>query len=108
MPTRRSQPCIASAANSGPLSDQIYGTVAQQERIECFENIIGTHLGADHNSQGLVRELIENRQHLVTAPIAEFVVNEIDGPDVVRMRWPQSDDRAFLVVEPLDSDVPIF
>ena len=82
-------------------SDILRGTVAQQERIESFENIVGTHLGADHNSQGLPRELIENRQHLVTAPIAELVVDEVDGPDVVRMGWPQSDDRAVLVVEPL-------
>ncbi len=51
--------------------------MAQQERIECFEDIVGTHPGADHNSQGLTRELIEHRQHLVAAPIAELVVDEV-------------------------------
>ena len=74
----------------------------QEQRIECFQNIVSAHFGADcHNSQGLPRELIQNRQHLVAPTVAEFVVHEVDGPDMVRMGWPEPDDRAVLVIEPL-------
>lgn len=82
-------------------SDILWGTVAQQKRIERFENVVGSHPGAHRHRQRLPRELIENRQHLIGPPVAELVVYEVDGPDMVRMRGPQADDRAVLVIEPL-------
>ena len=54
------------------------------------------------------RELVENRQHLVAAPIAQLVVDEVYCPDVVRMRGPHSDDRAVLVIKPLAPLVPLW
>ena len=75
--------------------------MAQQKRIERFENVLGSHPGAHLHRQRLPRELIENRQHLVGPPVAEPVVYEVDGPDMVRMRGPQADDRAVLVIKPL-------
>ena len=91
MPTRRSQPCMASAAHAGPSvigSDTLWGTAAQHERIECFESIVGPHLGADHNGQGLPRDFVETRQHLVAAPIAGLVVDEVPSRRSPRNRLP--------------------
>ncbi len=35
-------------------------------------------------------------------------MDEVDGPDMVRMRGPKPDDRAVLVVEPLAPLVPLW
>ncbi len=43
---------------------------------------------------------VQHCQHLVTAPIAQCVVDKINGPDVVGVRRAQADDRAFFVVKP--------
>lgn len=59
------------------------------------------HPDAHHDCECLTGELIQHREHLVAAAIAELVVYEVDGPDMVRMRGPQADDRAVLVIEPL-------
>ena len=40
---------------------------------------------------------IQNRQHFVTAPIAKFVMNAVDGPDMVGVCGPQPDDRTVLM-----------
>ncbi len=80
----------------------------QQERVERFEDVVGSHLGPDGHRQGLPLELVQHRQHLVAAAIAELVVDEVNGPDMVRMRGPHSDDRAVLVIEPFALLVPLW
>ena len=67
MPTLRSQSCIAPVANSGPLSDRMYSAepCLKKDRIERFENVVGSHLGANRDGKGLPRELIQNCQHQV-------------------------------------------
>jgi len=74
--------------------------VLQEERIERFEDVVGSHLGANDHCQGLPGVFIQNSQHLVAPTVAELVVDEVDGPDVVRMRWPQADGRTVLVIKP--------
>ena len=73
----------------------------QEQRIEYFQNIVSAHFGAYDNSQGLPRKLIQHREHLVAPTVTEFVVNEVDGPDMVRMGWSAPNDRAVFVIEPL-------
>ncbi len=73
----------------------------QKQRIKRFEDVVGAHLCPDAHCHGLPGIFIQNGKHLVAPPVAELVVDEVDGPDVVRMGGPQPDDRAVLVVEPL-------
>jgi hypothetical protein len=62
--------------------------VAQEQRVQSFQFILGTYSGANSHSQGLAGILVENGRHLVALTIAELVVHEVDAPDVVRMRRP--------------------
>lgn len=71
----------------------------EQERVKRFQDIVGSHPDADRHSSGLPSVLIQHRLHLVAAPIAELVVHEGDGPDVVRAGWSQPDDRTVILVE---------
>ena len=82
--------------------------MAQEQGIERLQDIFRTHPGAYRHCQSLPRVLVQNGQHLVTLSIAEFVVDEVDGPDVVRMRGPQADDRTVLVIEPSALLVPLW
>ena len=66
------------------------------------------HPGANRHSQSLSGELVQNGQHFVATSIAEFIMNEVDGPDVVRMRRSQTDDRTVLVIEPPTLLVPLW
>ena len=64
----------------------------QEQRLERFQDIAGSHPCPDGHRQSLSRELIQNRQHLIAASVAELVVYEVDGPDMVGMRRPQADN----------------
>ena len=59
------------------------------------------HLGGDTHTEGLARIFIEDREHFVASVIAQPVMDEVDAPDMVRVRWPKTDDGAVLVIEPL-------
>jgi hypothetical protein len=102
MPTLTSQFCIASATNSGPLSERMYSGVLwrRSSGLEFFENIFGAHSGANCDGQCLPGELVQNSQHLVASPVAELVEYEVAGPDVVWMRRPEANDRTVFVIEP--------
>ena len=64
------------------------------------EHRFSSHPGAYRHCQGLPGVLIQHREHLVAAPIAELVVYEVYCPDVVWMGWSQPDDGTVLVVKP--------
>ena len=63
---------------------------------------------ADFYCQCLAGVFIQDSQHPLAAPIAELVVDEIDAPDVVRMRRSQPDDRAVLVMQATLPLVPLW
>ena len=65
------------------------------------------HLGGNDDTQGLARVLIKDGEHLIATATAQFVVDEVNAPDVVRMLRPQPNDRAVLVIEPFTSLVAI-
>ena len=44
---------------------------------------------------------------LVGAAVAQSVVNKVDGPDVVRIVWPEPDDGRIVMVEALALLVPV-
>ena len=88
-------------------SDVFRGAVAQEQRVQSFQYILGTHSSANRHSQGLAGILAETGQHLVAPTTAELVVHEVDAPDVVRMRGAQPDDRTVLVVKPSPLLVPL-
>ena len=48
-----------------------------------------------------------NCQHFVSMPIAKLVVNEVDGPDMVRVCRPQSYDRTVLMIKPSPLLMPV-
>jgi hypothetical protein len=78
--------CFGDELWAAVRSDVFRGAVAQEQRVQSFQHILGTHSGANSHSQGLAGILVENGQHLVAPTIAGLVVHEVDAPDVVRMR----------------------
>ena len=80
----------------------------QQQRIERLQNLRRAHLRGNAHAQGLSRVFIEHGQHLVGAPIAELVVDEVDRPDVVFVFRSQPDHRRVVMIEPLTLLVPLW
>ena len=78
-----------------------------QQWVKCVENIVRTHLRSYHYAQPLTSVFIQNRQHFVTAPIAEMIVNEVDGPDMGGGCEPQPYDRAVLMIKPPSLLMPV-
>ena len=54
-----------------------------QHWVHCVENTVRSHLRSYCYEQRLKGIFIRSSQQFVTAPIAELVVNEVDGPDMV-------------------------
>ncbi len=79
----------------------------QQQRIERLQNVRRAHLRSNAHTQGLARIFIEHGQHLVRAPVAELVVDEVDRPDVVLVFRSQPDHRRVVMIEPLTLLVPL-
>lgn len=115
MPTLFSQSCRDIAMNSGPLSiarqliaqqsmrggpNELGLAKLHEQWVQRIQNIARVHLGSHRYAQRLTAVFIQHRQHLVTASIAQFVVDKINGPDVVGMDWAQSNDGAVFVVKP--------
>ena len=71
-----------------------------QHWVQCVESIVRSHLRSYRYAQRLTGVFIQNRQHFVTAPIAELIVNEVDGSDMVGVCGPQPYDRAVLMIKP--------
>ena len=44
--------------------------------VQCVENVVRSHLRSHRSAQRLKGVLTQSRQHFVSAPIAELVVNE--------------------------------
>ncbi len=78
-----------------------------QHWVQCVENIVRSHLRSYRYAQRLTGVFIQNRQHFVTAPIAELIVNEVDGPDMVGVCGPQPYDRAVLMIKPPPLLMPV-
>ena len=72
-----------------------------EERIRSFQHFRITHSRLNRNTKGFASVFIEPRQHFVGPAIAELVVNEVDAPDVIWIFWPEADDRAIFVIQPL-------
>jgi len=53
----------------------------------------------DH-TQSLSGVFINDRQHLITATIAQLVMNKVYAPDVTGILGAQSDDRTVFVIQP--------
>ena len=79
----------------------------RQHWVQCVENIVRSHLRSYSYAQRLTGVFIQNRQHFVTAPIAELIVNEVDGPDMVGVCGPQPYDRAVLMIKPPPLLMPV-
>ena len=53
--------------------DVLGGTEARQERLECFNNIVGTQPSAHRHRRHSPRDLIQKDQHLAGLSVAELV-----------------------------------
>ena len=82
-------------------------SVFEEQGIESVQDLSMAHLGGNDDTQGLARVLIKDGEHLIATATAQFVVDEVNAPDVVRMLRPQPNDRAVLVIEPFTSLVAI-
>ncbi len=81
-------------------TDELRLAVLHQQPVQHIQNIVSIHLGSHCHAQSLAAVLVQHRQHLIAAPVAQLVMYEIDGPDVVGVRRAQPDDRAVFVIEP--------
>ena len=68
--------------------------------VQYVENIVRSHLRSYRFAQRLTGIFIQNRQHFVTAPIAELIVNEVDGPDMFGVCRLQHYESAVLMIQP--------
>ena len=82
-------------------------SVFEEQGIESVQDLSMAHLGGNDDTQGLARVLIKDGEHLIATATAQFVVDEVNAPDVVRMLRPQSNAGAVLVIEPFTSLVAI-
>ena len=103
MPTLFSQSWKCSATNSGPLSERM------NSGLPCFINTgcnasVRSHWRSFLCAQRLTGVFIHD---FVTAPIAELIVNEVDGPDMVGVCGPQPYDRAVLMIKPPPLLMPV-
>lgn len=57
--------------------------VLHQQWVKCAQNIIGSQLMLHRHAERLAGVLVQYRQHVVVAPIAELVMNKADCPDGV-------------------------
>lgn len=72
-----------------------------QHWVQSVKNIDRSHLRACHYLQYLMCVLIQGCQHFGTAPIAEFILNKVDGPGyMVEVCGPQPHDIAVLMIKP--------
>jgi hypothetical protein len=55
----------------------------EQKGIKGFQNFRRPHSRADLHTERFTGVLIKHSQHLVGAPIAELVVNEVYAPNVI-------------------------
>jgi len=101
MSNRVSQSCIACAINSGPLSDLMYSGLPwrRSSGYSASSTSSAPHSYCNRHAQCLAGIFIKNSQHLVSTPVAQLVVHEVDAPHMVRMRRAQPDNRAVLVIQ---------
>ena len=59
--------------------------VFHQLPMHDLQNIIRIHFVTHLNAKRLTGKFTQDGQHLVTAPIAELVVNKIDSSDMIGM-----------------------
>ena len=59
-----------------------------------------SHSGFGGDTESFSRIFIDDRQHLVTAAITQFVVNKIDAPDMIWVLRPQTNNGTILVIQP--------
>ena len=72
----------------------------KEQGIEGIQDFGMAHLGGHGDTKRLAGVFIDDGEHLIAPAAAQFVVNEVDTPDVVWMPGPQTNDRAVLVVKP--------
>ena len=66
------------------------GHAAQDEQIgEDVDHVGGLELAGDPDRQALVRELVDEVEHAVLPSIVSAILDEVVGPDVVRVFGPQ-------------------
>ena len=63
-------------------------SVFEEQGIESVQDPSMAHLGGNDGTQGLARVLIKDGEHLIATATAQFVVDEVNAPDVVRMLRP--------------------
>ncbi len=74
---------------------------AQEEEVgEGVDHVRGLEPAGDPDRQALVRELVEDVEHAVLPSLMGAVLDEVVGPDVVRVFGPQPQARAVRQPEP--------
>ncbi len=58
-------------------------SMLHEKPVQRIQNIVCVHSGAHRHAERFAGILIQNCQHFIAAPIAEFVMNKVYRPDVV-------------------------
>ena len=68
------------------------GNATQDEQIrESVDDRHGAELSIDPNGETFARELVDDVQHPILAPVVGSILHEIVGPDMVRTLGPKTD-----------------
>src|SRR5215468_4058466 len=93
---------MASATNSGPLSDRTCpGTPRRMKRSDRTSiTSIRLKLAGDTDCQAFVGKLVNDIEHPISAPIVGAILDKVIGPDVISVLRPQPDARSVGQPEP--------
>jgi hypothetical protein len=72
-------------------ADMAWDTAQDEEVGQDIDDIDRLELSADADRQAFMGELIDDVEHAELAPLVGAVLNEVIGPDVIGMLWPQPD-----------------
>ncbi len=79
-------------------ADVLWWAMTQEQLGEDIEHLLAVELTPDMNGETLPAVLVDHSQHAEGFPIMGPVLDEVIGPDVVLMDWPQPN--AGPIVEP--------
>jgi hypothetical protein len=83
------------------IGPDVTGTAAQDEEVgQNVDHIDRLELAADADRQAFMGELVEHVEHPIFASVMGAVLDEVVGPDMIALLWPQPNARSVGQPEP--------
>ncbi len=90
--------CLSAKLRAVIGTDVLGWISTNEQRAECFKHMGRVEPPVDDNGQALAGVLVHHREHAERFAVAGPVADEVIGPDMVRVLWPEAD--AGTVVQP--------